>query len=236
MGDTHTTDRERNVAEEFRYTDLITAVFTAITIASGVTAGKIFSVGGVTLAGSAVIFPLAYIFGDILTEVYGFRRSRRVIWIGLFCSISASAIFGIVAALPPDASFDANEAYLRVLGQVPRIAVAGWLAYFVGEMSNSVILSLMKIATKGKHLWSRTIASTLVGELLDTFAFFYLAFWGVLPGDLLVHTAVNLYLWKVGIEVIFTPVTYLVVGFLKRKEGVDVYDHGERYNPFRFDV
>ncbi len=217
-----------------RYLDTLTALFAAFAIISGVVAGKIFIIGGVSLPGSAVIFPMTYIFGDILTEVYGFQRSRRVIWIGLLCSMLASIIFGIVALLPPAPGFDANAAFVRVLGQVPRIAVAGWIAFFLGEMSNSVILSLMKKATRGRFLWMRTIGSTMVGELIDTGLFFTLAFWGVLPTSLILNTIWGLYLWKVVVEVVLTPATYWVIRHLKMVDQSDVYDYGERYNPFRF--
>jgi uncharacterized integral membrane protein (TIGR00697 family) len=142
---------------EYQYIDLLTALFSSVAIISGTIAGKIFQIGPVTLPGSAILFPVTYIFGDILTEVYGYRRARRVIWIGLFCSVIATLTYGAVAALPPAVAFDENDAFVTVLGQVPRIAAAGWFAFFLGENANSVTLSLMKRWTHGRFLWARTI-------------------------------------------------------------------------------
>jgi uncharacterized integral membrane protein (TIGR00697 family) len=218
---------------EFRYLDFLTALFASVAVISGTIAGKIFQVGPVTLPGSAVLFPLTYIFGDILTEVYGYRRARRVIWVGLACSIVSTLTYGVVSVLPPAQGFHENAAYATVLGQVPRIAAAGWLAFLLGENTNSVTLSLMKIATRGRHLWTRTIGSTIVGEFVDTSVFLLLAFGGVLEWSLLIRTTLFHYVWKVAVEVAFTPITYLVVSHIKRIEQVDVYDYGERYNPFR---
>jgi queuosine precursor transporter len=217
----------------YAYLDLLTAVFASITVISGTIAGKIFQVGSVTLPGSAILFPVTYIFGDILTEVYGYRRARRVIWIGLLCSVLSTLTYGVVAALPPAVGFEGNEAFVTVLGQVPRIAAAGWIAFFLGENANSVTLSLMKKWTRGRHLWARMIGSTVVGEFVDTVIFFVLAFSGVLSWDLLTRTIVYLYAWKVIVEIVLTPATYRVVAHVKRVEALDVFDHGEHYNPFR---
>lgn len=216
-----------------RYLDLLTALFASVAVISGTIAGKIIQVGPVTLPGSAALFPLTYIFGDILTEVYGYRRARRVIWIGLLCSIISTATYALVATLPPAAEFHDNSAYVTVLGQVPRIAVSGWIAFFLGENANSVVLSRMKIWTEGRHLWIRTIGSTIVGELVDSVVFFTLAFAGTLGWGLILRTTIYLYLWKVLLEVVLTPVTYRVVAYLKRVERLDTFDHGESYNPFR---
>jgi len=218
---------------EYRYLDLLTAMFASVAVISGTIAGKIFQVGPVTLPGSAILFPLTYIFGDILTEVYGYRRARRVIWIGLLCSIVSTATYGAVAVLPPAEGFHDNASFARVLGQVPRIAAAGWLAFFLGENANSVTLSLLKIATQGRHLWLRTIGSTVVGEFVDTCVFLLLAFGGSLEWGLLSQTIWYHYVWKVAVEVLLTPVTYLVVWHIKHVERVDMFDYGERYNPFR---
>lgn len=219
---------------EYKYVDLLTALFASIAVISGTIAAKIFQIGTITLPGSAVLFPLTYIFGDILTEVYGYRRARRVIWIGLFCSVVSTVIYGVVAALPPAIGFNDNDAYSTVLGQVPRIAVSGWIAFFLGENANSITLSLMKVWTGGKYLWARTIGSTIVGELIDSVVFFVLAFAYVLDWGLLIRTTIYLYMWKVLVEVLLTPLTYRVIGHIKRKERVDVFDYGERYDPFRF--
>lgn len=217
-----------------KYVDILTAVFAVIATVSGVTAGKLIEVMGFVLPASAIIFPLAYIFGDILTEVYGFKRSRRVIWIGFGCSIASALIFGIAAELPSPSFFDGADAYKRVLGQVPIITIAGWFAFFLGEMSNSVVLSILKKITKGRGLWFRAIASTMVGELIDTAIFLSIAFYSVFTTSQLVETIFTLYLWKVAVEIIFLPATYFICRVLKRTEGVDVYDHGVKYNPFGF--
>ena len=218
---------------EYKYLDLLTALFSSVAIVSGTIAGKIFQVSEITLPGSAILFPITYIFGDILTEVYGYQRARRVIWIGLFCSIIATVTYGFVSVLPPAAGFLDNQAYVTVLGQVPRIAEAGWLAFFIGENVNSVILSLMKKWTKGKYLWTRMIGSTIVGELVDTTIFISLAFTGVLDPSLVAKTVIYLYLWKLIVEIALTPITYIIVAHIKEREGLDVFDYGVRYNPFK---
>jgi hypothetical protein len=217
-----------------KYVDVITAAFAVTSVVSGVTAGKLLDVAGFVLPSSAIIFPLAYIFGDILTEVYGFRRSRRVIWIGFGCSIAASLIFGIAADLPSPSWFEGAPAYKTVLGQVPLIAVAGWLAFFLGEISNSIVLSVIKKLTKGWGLWLRAVASTMIGELVDTAIFLSIAFHSTFTTPQLINTIFTLYLWKVAVEVLFLPVTYAICRNLKRAEGVDVFDYGVKYNPFGF--
>lgn len=217
----------------YRHLDLLTALFSAITVISGAIAGKIVEVSGITVTGAAVLFPFTYIFGDILTEVYGYQRTRRVIWIGLLCSAISVITYGAVAMLPPAAEFQDNAAYVTVLGQVPRIALAGWIAFFLGENANSITLSILKKKTNGKYLWVRTIGSTVVGQWIDTAVFLTLAFGGVLDNHLIARTMLHLYLWKLVVEVLFTPVTYIVVARLKESERLDTYDHGESYNPFR---
>jgi len=217
-----------------RYIDIVTAAFAVTSIVSGVTAGKLIDITGFVLPASAIIFPLAYIFGDILTEVYGFRRSRRVIWIGFGCSVAGSVVFGVVAELPSPGWFEGAPAYKVVLGQIPLIAVAGWLAFFLGEMSNSVVLSILKTLTKGRGLWLRAVVSTIVGELIDTAIFLSIAFHATFTTPQLIKTIFTLYLWKVAVEVLFLPVTYFICRQLKRAEGVDVYDYGVMYNPFGF--
>ena len=179
-----------------------------------------------------MLFPLSYIFGDILTEVYGYRRSRGVIWLGFFMALLMSIIFIVVGKLPSAAGWDNQAAYDAILGLTPRIVCASLIAYFFGEFSNSFILAKMKILTKGKWLWTRTIGSTIVGELVDSTIFILIAFTGILPNSLLVTLIVSNYLFKTGVEVLFTPITYKVVGFLKKKESEDYYDVDTNFNPF----
>jgi len=174
---------------------------------------------------------MSYIFGDVLTEVYGYRRARQVIWLGFFCNLIAVVAFGIGQVLPPASFWDGQAAYERILGYTPRLLTASFLAYLVGEFSNSFIMAKMKIATKGRWLWSRTIGSTLVGEGLDSLVFMVLAFVGTIPIEKLASAIVTQWLVKSAYEAAVTPLTYAIVNFLKRKEGLDVYDYDTHFNP-----
>lgn len=218
----------------YKYYDIILGLFVAVLLISNVASTKILKMGPFTFDGGTLLFPISYIFGDILTEVYGYRRSRRVIWTGFFSSLLMSAIFIAVGLLPPASDWGNQEAYDKILGLTPRIVFASLLAYFAGEFSNSYTLAKMKIATGGKWLWTRTISSTLVGEGTDTIIFCMIAFWDVLPNSLLIAVIISNYIFKVGFEVAFTPITYLVVNFLKRNEGSDVFDRGTNFNPFAY--
>lgn len=168
----------------------------------------------------------------MLTEVYGYSRTRRIIWIGLLCNILMAATFMIVAVLPPDASWSNQSAYEAILGWTPRIVLASIVAYFAGEFINSFVLAKLKIQTKGRYLWMRTIGSTLIGQLIDTVLFCVIAFYGLLPTEVLVAIIVSNYVFKLSIEVLFTPVTYKVVNWLKRKEHEDYFDKKTDFNPF----
>jgi uncharacterized integral membrane protein (TIGR00697 family) len=223
------TGAERN----HRYLDLITALFVAVLLISNVASSKIMKLGPFTFDGGTILFPLSYIFGDILTEVYGYRRSRRVIWTGFFCAGLMAAVLAVVGALPPAAGWENQEAYQAILGTTPRIVLGSLIAYFAGEFSNSYTLARMKILTRGRWLWTRTIGSTLVGEGVDTLLFVMIAFAGTMPWPLLWSVVVSNYLFKVGVEALMTPLTYQVTNFLKRVEQVDVYDVGTDFNPFR---
>ena len=206
--------------------------FVTVLLVSNVASSKIVAMGPFTFDAGTILFPLSYIFGDILTEVYGYARSRRVVWIGFAMMLFASLIFMMVGWLPAAGDWGGQAAYDQILGLTPRIVGASLIAYFFGEFSNSFILAKMKIATQGKFLWARTIGSTLVGEGFDTVIFVSVAFWGTLPNELLWTIMLSNYVFKVGVEVLFTPLTYAITGFLKRKEQEDFYDRGTDFNPF----
>ncbi|MGE3063484.1 MAG: queuosine precursor transporter [bacterium] len=214
--------------------DIITGLFVAVLIISNIVSVKVLKFGPFTFDGGTLIFPLAYIFGDILTEVYGYERSKRVIWIGFFSCLLMSLTFFIVGYLPADAGWPLQNSYNDILGFVPRIVLASLLAYLFGEFSNSFILSKMKIMTKGRFLFLRTIGSTLVGQIFDTGIFVFAAFAGIYEVKLLVSIAVSNYIFKVVVETIMTPLTYMTINRLKRKDDSDVYDDKVSYNPFKF--
>ncbi|HEY3343763.1 MAG TPA: queuosine precursor transporter [Anaerolineaceae bacterium] len=216
----------------YRWIDLVTAAFVAVLLISNIASTKILVMGPFTFDGGTVLFPLAYIFGDVLTEVYGYSRSRRVIWTGFFWIAMAAAIFSLVDYLPSAPGYELQSSFHAILGQTPRIVLASLVGYFVGEFSNSFVLAKMKIVTQGRWLWTRTIGSTLVGEAVDTAFFLSVAFLGALPGSLLTAVFISNYIFKVGVEICFTPVTYWVTNFLKRSEREDYFDVGTDFNPF----
>ncbi len=222
--------------QQFRYFDILVALFVAVLLISNIASTKILSLWKFTFDGGTILFPLSYIFGDILTEVYGFKRSRRVIWLGFVSAFLMSLTFFIVQILPPAAGWQYQQAYENILGFVPRIVMASLIAYFAGEFSNSFVLSRLKIYTRGKYLWTRTIGSTLIGQGLDTIIFCFVAFFGVIPVNVLWAVIISNYIFKCSIEICFTPFTYAIVGSLKRKENIDVYDHGISYNPFDLSI
>ena len=207
----------------------------AVLLISNVVAVKIVKVSSFSFAGGTLLFPLAYIFGDIFTEVYGYKRTRRIIWTGFGANILMAIVFIVIGKLPAASGWVNQAAYDAILGWVPRIVLASILAYWVGEFINSFVLAKMKIWTQGKWLWTRTIGSTVFGELLDTIIFVLIAFWGVLPSALIFSVVVSNYILKVGVEIIFTPITYWIVRFLKRKEGIDTYDYKTKFTPFSLD-
>lgn len=220
------------MTKNYKYLDIITVFFVAVLLISNIASTKIAQVGFMPLDGGTLLFPLAYIFGDILTEVYGYGRSRKVIWLGFGSALLMSATFYIIGLLPSANGWDNQSAYMTILGQAPRIVLASLIAYFVGEFSNSFILAKLKIATKGKWFWIRTIGSTIIGELLDSAIFIIIAFYGVLPKELLYELIIFNYLFKTAVEVIFTPITYIIVNFLKKREHEDYYDTKTNFNPF----
>jgi uncharacterized integral membrane protein (TIGR00697 family) len=230
----------------YRYLDLITAIFVTVLVVSNIaSSAKIvdwgFSIFGVRMAFDAgtLLFPVSYIFGDILTEVYGYKRSRRVIWIGFFCLGLSALVFGVVRALPGEATWQqyaGQNAYNAILGGMSSggIVLASLLGYWTGEFSNSFTLAKMKVFTRGRWLWSRTIGSTLVGELVDSAIFIFVAsLFSVFPWSLFITLVLTNYLFKCSVEALMTPVTYMVVNGLKRREQEDYYDRGTNFTPFQ---
>jgi len=217
----------------YRHFDSVMALFVAVLLISNVASSKILVLGPFTFDGGTILFPLSYIFGDILTEVYGYSRSRKVIWTGFFCTGLMALVFVVVGMLPPAPGWDGQEAYMTILGITPRIVLGSLIAYFSGEFSNSYVLAKMKIWTRGRWLWMRTIGSTVVGEGVDTLLFVLIAFYGVLLPPLLGSVILSNYVFKVGVEALATPVTYAITNFLKRAENEDYYDYHTDFNPFR---
>jgi len=215
---------------------IIACIFVSCLLVSNIIAGKLITVFGIVLPGAVILFPLVYIVGDVLTEVYGFQKARLVIWSGFVCNMIMVAAFYIVLVIPSPEFFEGGSAFALVLGSTPRIVLASLLAYWVGEFVNSMVLSKLKILTEGRFLWVRTIGSSLVGQGLDTFIFIAVSFWGTLPTAVLWQMMMYQYLFKITFEIVATPLTYLVVGWLKRTEQIDTYDKGIKYNPFRLDA
>lgn len=215
----------------FKYLGLITCLYVTLQLVSDITAGKIIEVWIFPVSATVLYFPVTYIFADVLTEVYGFARARSVLWTVLACSVIAGLIYQLVVILSPAQGFAHNEAYARVLGQVPRVLLGGWLAVFSGEILNNLVLAKLKLATNGRWLWVRTITSTIVGQGVNTAVFYVIGLYGVLPTNLLLRSILAGWFLKVAVEVVFTPVTYIVVNGLKRVEDEDFYDRDTNFNP-----
>ena len=221
----------------YRYLDLITASFVAVLLISNIASTKFLTLGPFTFDGGTILFPLAYIFGDVLTEVYGFRRARRVIWTGFLAMVLMGIFVWLAGVLPGEAiweSYAGQSAYDAILGGISGLIVASLIAYLAGEFSNSYVLARMKVASKGRWLPARTIGSTLVGQAVDTVAFIGVATaLGVFHPDQFLGLVVTNYIFKVGIEVIMTPITIIIINWLKKAENEDYYDHNTQFNPFR---
>ena len=228
----------------FRYYDLVMAAFVAILLLSNVLgAGKVATVrlpgiGDWPFGAGILFFPLSYVIGDVLTEVYGYAAARRVIWAGTAAVLFMAFMAWVVVALPPAPGWGNQAAYEAVFGQVPRIVLASVVAFWAGEFVNAYVLARMKVWTAGRHLWARTIGSTVVGQGVDSLIFYPLAFLGAAgwTTDLVVAVLFTQWALKVGWEVLLTPITYVVVGALKRAEGVDVFDRDTDFTPFRAKV
>jgi len=225
---------QRKVSHEQRYSLLFvisTAIFITCLIAANIAAVKLVNVLGLILPAGIIIFPISYIFGDILTEVYGYRQARRVIWLGFLCNLLVVVAIWVGQVLPPASFWNGQTAYERILGYTPRLLLASFLAYLGGEFANSFVMAKMKIATRGRWLWTRTIGSTLIGEGLDSLVFMTIAFVGEIPMAVLALAIVTQWLAKSVYEATATPLTYVAVRFLKRREEIDVYDYDTRFNP-----
>ena len=217
----------------YRYYDLVMASFvTVLLCANLIGASKIATLFGFTFGAGVLFFPISYVFGDILTEVYGYARARKVVWAGFGALLFASAMSAIVLAFPPAPGWPHQAAFETVFGGTPRIALASLVAYFAGEFTNSFVLAKMKIASEGRHLWARTIGSTIAGEAVDSAIFYPLAFLGVWSGAQVVAVMISNYAIKVAWEALMTPFTYRIVGFLKRAENEDYYDRDTDFTPF----
>jgi len=231
-------------ARQYRYFEFVMAAFVTILICSNLIGpAKIVQVdwpviGTLTFGAGVLFFPISYVFGDVLTEVYGYARSRRVIWAGFAGLAFAAFMSWVVVSLPPAPFWKNQEAYEVAFGSTWRIAAASMIAYFAGEFVNSFVLAKMKIATAGRWLWTRTIGSTIFGEAVDSALFYPLAFYGsgIIPNDKLPLVMTAQFVTKVAVEVVFTPVTYWIVGWLKRAEHEDYYDRDTKFTPFSIDA
>ena len=219
-------------ARQFRYYDILVHIFVVLLLISNLVGQKITAIGPVRVGGAELLFPITYIFGDVFTEVYGYGASRRAIWIGFFASTLLSLMCVFMVWLPPAPGWNNQDAYRTVFYQVPRMVAASLIAYWCGEFANSFVLAKMKLWTAGKYLWTRTVGSTVVGQAVDTAVFMTLAFGGSLTRSLIVSLVIWSYLFKVLYEGIATPITYAIVNFLKRSEGVDTFDRSTDFNPF----
>jgi uncharacterized integral membrane protein (TIGR00697 family) len=234
----------RSTARGFRYLDALTTAFVVILLVSNLIAQKIcllgpFSIGGWSLgpfavSGAVLLFPITYIFADVFTEVYGYAASRRAIWLGFFGTALLYVIGAVVIALPSAPGWRNQQAFATVFGFIPRILAASLIAFWAGEFANSYTLARMKLLTNGRMLWTRTVGSTIVGQGVDTVLVITLTFGGIYSARVLVNIILTGYALKVGYEVIATPLTYLVINWLKRAEHADAFDRHENFNPFSF--
>jgi hypothetical protein len=217
----------------FRYYDLVMAAFvTVLLCANLIGATKVARLGGITFGAGVLFFPISYVFGDVLTEVYGYARARKVVWAGFGALLFASFMAWAVLAFPPAPGWAHQAAFQTVFGATPRIVLASLVAYFCGEFTNSFVLAKMKLVTEGRFLWMRTIGSTIAGEAVDSLIFYPLAFLGLWPTELVLQVLVSNYVLKVGWEAAMTPITYRIVNALKRAEHEDYYDRDTDFTPF----
>ncbi|CCW16105.1 Putative preQ0 transporter [Sphingobium indicum BiD32] len=233
-GAVHKIDAGALGGRPLRYFDFVMAAFVVILLLSNlIGAAKLSTLGGVTFGAGILFFPLGYVIGDVLTEVYGYARARRCVWAGFVGMLFMALMSWVVVALPPAAGWPGQDAYEAVFGSTWRIVFASLVAFWAGEFANSFVLARMKVRTQGKHLWMRTIGSTIVGQGVDSLLFYPLAFYGEWSNAQLLTVMVTNWAMKVGWEALLTPVTYAVVNMLKRREGLDVYDEATDFTPFR---
>jgi len=222
------------VDRTYKHLDTLTLIFVVVLLISNLVAQKICKIGPLTLSGAELLFPITYIFGDIFTEVYGYAASRRAIWIGFFASALLSIMGAIVVALPPAPGWHNQAAFATVFGFIPRLVIASLIAYWAGEFTNSFTLAKMKLLTRGRWLWTRTVGSTITGQAVDTATVVLIAFWGKAADRTLLALVFSAYITKVIYEIVATPLTYAVVGWLKKSEGSDVFDVHSSFNPFHW--
>src|SRR3954451_10921367 len=222
----------RKAAGNYKYLDSFITLFVVVLVVSNLIAPKFFAVGPLRISAAQMLFPITYIFGDIFTEVYGYSASRRAIWYGFFSSFMMVFVSYLAVVIPPAPEFKDQAAFETIFRPVARIVAASLLAYWCGEFANSFTLARLKILTKGRHLWTRTIGSTVVGQAVDTTVVMFAAFYGTRSLSVIVNLIVSGYLIKVVYETLMTPVTYAVVNWLKRTEGVDYFDYNTNFNPF----
>jgi uncharacterized integral membrane protein (TIGR00697 family) len=219
-------------AHQYRYLEALTLLFVVVLIISNLIAPKYFALGPMRISAAQLLFPITYIFGDIFTEVYGYSASRRAIWYGFFAAFLVAAVSYIAVVIPPAPEFKDEPAFETIFRPVGRMVAASLLAYWCGEFANSFTLARLKILTQGRYLWTRTIGSTIVGQAIDTTVVMFAAFYGTRSVNVIVRLIVSGYVIKVVYESLMTPVTYAVVNWLKRAEGVDYFDYQTNFNPF----
>ncbi len=212
---------------------VLAGLFIAFLVASNIIAVKLISVFGLVLPAAVVIFPVTYLFGDVLTEVYGYRKTRMIIWMGFGANLIVVGAIVLAGVIPAAPIWTGQPAYTAILGQTPRLLLGSFTAYLVGEFLNSMVLSRLKLATKGRWLWTRTIGSTLIGQGADSAIFISIAFAAVVPSHILLQMILTQWLFKVAYEIAATPLTYLIVGYLKRSDRVDAFDYNINLNPLR---
>ena len=218
--------------QRFKYLDTLITIFVTVLMVSNLVGPKICAIGPFRISGAQLLFPITYIFGDIFTEVYGYAASRRAIWLGFFASALLAGMGMVTVLLPPAPEWHDQKAFETVFNFVPRMVLASLAAYWCGEFANSYVMAKMKLLTRGKALWSRTIGSTVVGQFVDTIVVMVLAFGGTISAAAILRLIVSGYIGKVIYETVMTPLTYLVVNGLKKHEGVDTFDVSTDFNPF----
>ncbi|MGP1576140.1 MAG: queuosine precursor transporter [Treponema sp.] len=224
-------ENEVDFIKKKNFLPVLSGLFVGVLVLSNILAAKMVQIGPFVFDGGTLLFPFSYIFGDVLAEVYGYKDTRKVIWTGFVTLLFMTFNIWIIGSMPAEGSWELQEDFNNILLQMPRISAGSICGYFIGSYSNAAVLSKMKVLTSGKHLWMRTIGSTIVGELLDSVVFVLIAFAGLYPAAVLTAMALSNYLFKTVIEIVFTPITYLIVNFFKKYEHQDTYDYNVSYNP-----